>query len=176
MAAGRRVVALGLIAPLLAAVAPASARPLSGGEILWDRYGVAHVYAKNEAGLFYGYGWAQTKSHGDVLLKLYAEGRGRAAEIWGPSELKSDRWMALNGVCARTRVWMKAQPAPFLADLQAFANGINAYAAAHPEALSPQARQVLPVSAEDVVAYAQRLFQFRYLAPPEIVDHLPAPA
>ncbi|MEJ0064861.1 MAG: penicillin acylase family protein [Caulobacteraceae bacterium] len=175
MVAGRAI-ALSLIVALLGAVPAASARPPGGGEILWDSFGVAHVYARTEASLFYGYGWAQTKSHGDVLLKLYAEGRGRAAEIWGPSELKSDRWMALNGVAERTRVWMKAQPPGFLADLRSFADGINAYAAAHPEALSPQARQVLPVSADDVVAYAQRLFQFRYLAPPEIVDRLPAPA
>jgi acyl-homoserine-lactone acylase len=172
---GRRIVALGLIALLLGSVATANAQPRRG-EILWDRFGVAHVYAKSESGLFYGYGWAQAKSHGDVLLKLYAEGRGRAAEIWGPSELPSDRWMALNGVAERTQVWMKAQPPRFRADLIAFAAGINAYAAAHPENLSPEARQVLPVSAADIVAYAQRLFQFRYLAPPEIVDHLPAPA
>ena len=178
MASGRhRVIALGLLALLLGAVAPAavSAGP-PHGEILWDKFGVAHVYAKTEAGLFYGYGWAQTKSHGDVLLKLYAEGRGRAAEIWGPSELTSDRWMVLNGVARRTQVWLKAQPPRFLTDLKAFAAGINAYAVAHPAALSPEAKQVLPVSAADVVAYAQRLFQFRYLAPPEIVDHLPAPA
>jgi acyl-homoserine-lactone acylase len=170
-----RLIALTLIAVALWP-AGASACPRHGGEILWDRFGVAHVYARTEAGLFYGYGWAQTKSHGDVLLKLYAESRGRAAEIWGPSELKSDRWMALNSVAERAHAWMKAQPARFLCDLRAFADGINAYSAAHPEALSPQARRVLPVTAEDVVAYAQRLFQFRYLAPPEIVDHLPAPA
>jgi len=70
MAAGcHRVVALSLIALLLGVVAPAHARP-PHGEILWDRFGVAHVYAKSEAGLFYGYGWAQAQSHGDVLLKL----------------------------------------------------------------------------------------------------------
>ena len=152
------------------------AAPAAGGEILWDSYGVAHVDAKSTAGLFFGYGWAQAKSHGDVLLKLYAEGRGRAAEIWGPSELKSDRWMAVNGVADRTKAWVKAQSPEFLGYLQAFADGINAYAAAHPEALSPEARQVLPVNAADVVGYAQRLFQFNYLAPPQIVDHLPAVA
>src|SRR3984957_13852179 len=119
-----RLIALTLIAVALWP-AGASACPRHGGEILWDRFGVAHVYARTEADLFYGYGWAQTKSHGDVLLKLYAEGRGRAAEIWGASELKSDRWMTLNGVAERTQVWLKAQPPRFLADLEAFAAGIN---------------------------------------------------
>jgi len=177
MAAGRhRIVALCLIVSLVGAVASAHARPFGGGEILWDRFGVAHVYANSEAGLFYGYGWAQAKSHGDVLLKLYAEGRGRAAEVWGPSELKSDRWMALNGVVERARQWTLAQTPHFRADLAAFAAGVNAYAAAHPQALSPRARQVLPVSAQDVVGYAERLFQFQYLAPPQIAEQLPAPA
>jgi len=164
-----------LLLVLTAALAPAGALAAPGahGEILWDKYGVGHVYAKSEPDLFYGYGWAQAKSHGDLLLKLYAEGRGRAAEIWGPSELKNDRWMAINGVAARTQAWLKAQSPAFRADLQAFAAGIDAYAAAHPEALSPQARQVLPVSAADVLGHSLRLFQYVYLAPPTIVDHLP---
>src|SRR5580658_1201495 len=163
---------------LLAILTPAGALAAPGahGEILWDKYGVGHVYAGSERGLFFGYGWAQAKSHGDVLARLYAEGRGRAAEIWGPSEAKSDRWMAINGVPERAKVWLVAQPPTFRADLEAFAAGINAYAAAHPDALSPQARQVLPVSALDVVAYALKLFQYVYLAPPEIADKLPAAA
>ena len=160
----------------LAAFASGARAAPDHGEILWDSYGVGHVYAASDADLFRGYGWAQAKSHGDLLLKLYAEGRGRAAEIWGPSELKNDRWMALNGVAARTQAWLKAQSPSFRADLEAFAAGINAYAAAHPDALSPEAKQVLPVSAADVLGYSLKLFQYVYLAPPEIADHLPAPA
>jgi acyl-homoserine-lactone acylase len=160
----------GWIAGVLAAtcLVPAAARAAGHGEILWDRYGVAHVYAKSEADLFRGYGWAQAKSHGNLLLKLYAEGRGRAAEIWGASEFENDRWMAVNDVEPRAQRWLAAQPPGFRADLEAFAAGINAYAAAHPEALSAEAKQVLPVSALDVVAYAEKLFQFVYLAPPSI--------
>ncbi len=167
-----------LILLLAAGLFPAlaRARPAGGGEILWDSYGVAHVYAKSNAGLFYAYGWAQAKSHGNLLLKLYAEARGRASEIYGPSELKSDRWMAINGVPERTKVWLRRQSPEFRAYLAAFAAGINAYAAAHPEALSVEARRVLPVTAADPLGYAQRLFQFLYLAPPDIVDHLPEPA
>ena len=148
----------------------------AGNEILWDRYGVGHVYAKSTQDMFFGYGWAQTKSHGDALLKLYAEARGRAAEIWGPAEEQNDRWMAINGVPDRTRDWLAKQSPEFRDYLAAFARGINAYAAAHPDALSPQARKVLPVTASDVLGHSLRLFQYVYLAPPTIVDHLPAPA
>jgi len=156
-------------------LAPASAWA-AGNEIAWDRYGVGHVYAKSTADMFFGYGWAQTKSHGDALLKLYAEARGRAAEIWGQPEEQNDRWMAINGVPDRTRDWLAKQSPEFRGYLTAFARGINAYAAAHPEALSPQARKVLPVSAADVVGHSLRLFQYVYLAPPTLIDHLPAPA
>ena len=165
---------LGLLLLLAAAcgLAPLKASA-AGGEILWDHYGVAHVYAKSTPQMFYAYGWAQTKSHGDLLLKLYAEARGRAAEIYGPSELKNDRWMAINDVPGRTQVWLKQQSPRFRGYLDAFANGVNAYAAAHPDALSAEAKAVLPVSAADVVGHSLRLFQYVYLAPPETVNHLP---
>ena len=49
---------------LTAPPAAAVAAPAAHGEILWDSYGVGHVYAKSERDLFRGYGWAQAKSHG----------------------------------------------------------------------------------------------------------------
>ncbi|HWF10177.1 MAG TPA: penicillin acylase family protein [Bryobacteraceae bacterium] len=51
-----------------------------GHRDLWDKFGVAHVFAKSREDLFYGYGWAQAQSHGNLLLKLYGESRGLGAE------------------------------------------------------------------------------------------------
>jgi acyl-homoserine-lactone acylase len=157
--------------------APAAAfRPTHGSEILWDRYGVAHVYGRSVNDLFYGFGWAQAHSHGNILARLYAQARGRAAEYYGAQELKNDRWMAVNDVPARARLWLSQQSPSFRAKLQAFAAGINAYAAAHPQALSADARRVFPVTATDVIAHQQRLFQFVYAAPADVADRLPADA
>lgn len=164
---------LGLCPP---AIADASYHPGRGSEILWDQYGVAHVYAQSVTDLFYCFGWAQTRSHGNILAKLYAEGRGRAAEYYGAEELESDRWMAINEVPARAQQWLARQEPGFRRDLEAFAAGISAYARAHPEALSEQARRVFPVSAVDVLAHQQRLFQFVYAAPADILKHLPPDA
>lgn len=163
-------------AALLPGLATAAPAPAPHGEILWDRYGVAHVYAKDNRGLFYGYGWAQTASHGDALLKLYAEARGRAAEYFGPSEVKNDRWMAVNGVPQLSADWLKRQTPEFRGYLEAFAAGINAYAKAHPDKISADARRVLPVSAQDVVGHALRLFQYVYMAPATTTDALPVDA
>lgn len=145
-----------------------------GGEILWDSYGVAHVYANDTEGLFYGYGRAQTKSHGNALLKLYAQARGRGAEYYGPAELKNDRWMAVNDAPARSQTWLDQQTPGFRRYLEAFAAGINAQAAADPGALSAEARRVLPVTARDVVGHALRVFQYIYIAPATVADVLPA--
>jgi acyl-homoserine-lactone acylase len=163
---------------LLTRISPATAayRPTPGSEILWDRYGVAHVYAKSVTDLFYGFGWAQAHSHGDTLARLYAQARGRAAEYYGPEELKNDRWMAVNDVPARATQWLARQSPAFRANLEAFAAGISAYAAAHPAEMDPAAQRVFPVSAADVVAHAQRLFQFVYAAPMSLPEQLPTDA
>ena len=52
-------------------------------EILWDKYGVPHIYGKDAAAVFYGYGYAQALSHADEILRLYGESRGKGAEYWG---------------------------------------------------------------------------------------------
>src|SRR5450432_2560077 len=82
-----------------AAVAP------RGVEILWDKFGVAHVYAPDAEGLFFGYGYAQMQSHGNLILKLYGESRGRASEYWGESFLEIDRWVQLNEIPERSAQW-----------------------------------------------------------------------
>lgn len=119
-----------LIALVCAPMAVLASSGKDTGEILWDRYGVPHVYAKTEAGTFYGFGWAQTHSHGNLLLHLYGEARGRAAEYWGDTYIEQDRWLATNDVYARAQQWYRQQDPGFRADLDAFAQGINDYAAA----------------------------------------------
>ncbi|MCD7098567.1 penicillin acylase family protein [Stenotrophomonas sp. MMGLT7] len=139
------------------------------GQVLWDRYGVPHVYARDEAGLFYGFGWSQARSHGDLLLRVYGEARGRAAEYWGGKYEAQDRWLLSNDVYERARQWYRQQPAQFRADLDAFAQGINDYAARHPREIGAEVRVVLPVSAVDVVAHAHRLMNFTYVVSPNKV-------
>lgn len=147
------------------ALAQAPKAPAYRGEVLVDTYGVPHVYGKDEASMFYGFGYATVKNHGNLVAKLYAEGRGRAAEYYGPSEVRSDKWAIANGVYTRAAAWYKLQPPKFRADLDAFAAGMNAYAKAHSEQLDPASRAVFPVNGVDVVAHAHRMFNYLYVAP-----------
>jgi acyl-homoserine-lactone acylase len=57
-------------------------------EILWDHYGIPHIFAPDREAMFYAHGWAQMQNQADLLLRLYGESRGRTAEYWGPSNLE----------------------------------------------------------------------------------------
>jgi len=143
-------------------------------EILWDHYGVAHVYAKDLEGLFFGYGYASMQSHGDLILKLYGESRGRAAEYWGAGtngeNLKQDRWVRLNGVPERGAEWYRLQTPEYRKHLDAWAGGMNEYAKRHPEALSEERKRALPITGADAVIHTHRVMHFNYLTSPNAVE------
>jgi acyl-homoserine-lactone acylase len=154
----------------LAGLAPAvsgAAAKTGRGEILWDTYGVPHVYGKDEAAVFYGFGWSQAQNHGDIVVHLYGESRGRAAEYWGPAFADSDRWLLSNDVPARALAWYRASTPQFRKNLDAFAQGINDYAKANPGKIDPKVAVVLPVSGVDVMAHSHRLMNYIYIAPME---------
>ncbi|HEY9813902.1 MAG TPA: penicillin acylase family protein, partial [Candidatus Sericytochromatia bacterium] len=138
-------------------------------EILWDTYGVPHIYGKDTKGLFRAFGWAQMQSHGDLILRLYGQGRGRAAEYWGKEYLDSDRWVRTMKVPERAQEWYQAQSKDFRALLDAFAEGINAYAKEHPELIDDAVEAVLPVTGVDILAHGQRVLNFTFVVDPETV-------
>lgn len=133
-------------------------------EILWDNWGVPHIFAKDTQGLFRAFGWAQMHSHGNLILRMYGQARGRAAEYWGETYLDSDRWVRTVGIPDRARKWYQAQSPQFRKDLDAFAAGINAYAGAHPDRIGNDVKQVLPVDAVDVLAHCHRVIHFTFVA------------
>ena len=160
----KTIVFAGVIGAGLMAPAATSQPPARGGEILWDSFGVPHVYARTEAGIFHGFGYAQAQSHGNLLLHLFGEARARAAEYWGDEFAASDRWLIANDVPERSARWYAQQTPQFRADLDAFAAGINAYAAAHRDKLDASVLQVLPIRGVDVMAHAHRLMNYVYIA------------
>lgn len=153
-----------LVVCLILAVPASGKSPAKGTEILWDRFGVPHVFAKTNEDLFYGFGWAQAHSHGNLLLRLYGESRGRGAEYFGAESLELDRWLAMNGAQATAEEWYRQQTPAFRGYLDAFAQGINDYAAKHPEQLSEEAKRVLPITGLDPLQHALRLFQYSYVS------------
>ncbi|MEP7380387.1 MAG: acylase [Gemmatimonadota bacterium] len=155
---------LRVAATVLAIAACRSAAPDAGAtEILWDSWGVPHIYAPTDVQAFKAFGYAQMEAHGDLLLKLYGEARGRSAEYWGESSLPTDRFVRTMGIPARAIQWYDALPPATRADVDAFVAGINLYATQHPDRLSNRMRVVLPVTAPDVIAHGQRVINFLFM-------------
>lgn len=132
-------------------------------EILWDKYGIPHIFASSVEEMFYAHGYAQMNNQADLLLSLYGESRGKGAQYWGESKLPLDRWIHANGIPKRAQDWYAAQTPEFKKCLDAFARGINDHAKKHPLHASKQYRQVLPVTGLDVVQHTLRAVHYMYM-------------
>lgn len=168
----KRILALAvlLLQPAVAVAQGAASLPRAGTEILWDTYGVPHVFARDTRSMFFAFGWAQMQSHGDLILRLYGQARGRAAEYWGEDFLDSDRWVRVNGIPERADRWYRQTGQEFRGYIDAFVAGMNAYAAQNTLQLSAAERIVLPILPSDVLAHTNRVIHYTFLTNPGAVS------
>lgn len=154
------------LAALVLATGGARPRPAHapvGAEIIWDSYGVPHIYARDRHALAFALGWAQMRNHGDLALRLAAQARGRAAELLGPGYLDDDRWVWTLGLPDASARWLAVQRPAMRAHLAAFVQGMNAFARAHPDLVGDSVRAVLPLHETDVIGNLLRLEYDAYL-------------
>ena len=135
-------------------------------EILWDRYGVPHIYAKNTREMYYAFGWAQMNNHADLLLRIYGQARGRAAEYWGSAYVNSDKEVLLYDLPGKALKMYQKQTAEYKNYIDAFVKGINDYATAHTQLIGEEFKQVLPITATDVFSHMERVL-YRFLTATE---------
>lgn len=133
-------------------------------EIIWDHYGVPHIYAESEEQMYYGFGWAQMQSHADLILRLYGQARGRAAEYWGEEFLGSDTKIHTFNLPERAKQAVVNQGTPYSDYLSAFVKGMNDFARENSETIGENYRKVLPVKEEDVMAHVLRVICLEFIA------------
>ena len=114
-------------------------------EILKDRWGISHIYARNEADLFFAQGYNVARDRLFQLEMWRRQATGTVAEILGRKELKRDigtRLFLYRGDLQQELNWYHPHGA---AIVEAFVNGINAYVEAarrNPELLTPEFRML----------------------------------
>ena len=101
-------------------------------EVLYDDYGVPHIYAQNEDDLFqaFGYVHAQDRLFQMELLRRLAD--GRLSELFGEKALPSDKFFRTLSFRQHAQwtidsVLMKNPNAPFVKAAQAYIKGVNEY-------------------------------------------------
>ena len=157
------------LAALLGTLCLPACEPSPGTEILWDTYGIPHIFADDTEDLFEAQGWAQMQAHGDLILRLYGEARGRAAEYWGEDFLESDVRVRTLGIPARAQEWAEAQEPDMARYLGAFVAGMNRYAESNPDALDDAMERALPVETRDVMGHLLRSIHFTFVWSPDAV-------
>lgn len=141
-------------------------------EILWDTYGIPHIFATSEEELFHAFGYAQMHNHADLILRLYGRARGRAAEYWGEDHLSSDKWTWTVGIPEHARDWYHKHSDKYKNFLDAFARGMNRYAKRHSDKIAEDCRIVLPVTPQDVLAQVLQAIHFTFVTNRGIVGTL----
>lgn len=131
-------------------------------EILWDNYGIPHIYATSDSSLYYMAGWAQMKNHGNLILKLYGESRGVSAALWG-ERLETNLDMHELGIIDQLQTSFEQLKPQYQQMLRSFAAGVNSYAKKHSSQLDEKYLQVLPITAKDLIAHHFRVINYEFL-------------
>ena len=135
-------------------------------EILWDNYGVPHIFAKDYNELFYLFGWAQMRNHANLMLRLFAQSRGRAAEYYGKKHIDSDKWVHTHNIPNRAEDWLELQNPTFKRYFESFVNGINDYANNFPDDIDIENKPVLPITSLDLLTHYQRVIMYHFVTNP----------
>jgi penicillin G amidase len=95
-------------------------------EVLRDPWGVPHIYAQNEADLFFAQGFVHAQ---DRLWQMEFQRRlvaGRLSEIIGEQTIQIDRWLRILGLRRVTEEGVALLKPEVSAAMQAYAAGVNA--------------------------------------------------
>jgi acyl-homoserine-lactone acylase len=137
-------------------------KTIKNDEILWDKYGVPHIYATSDRSLFFMSGWSQMRNHGNMMLKLYGEARGTSAELWGEG-FEINKTLHLLGIYDQMESTFRRLDPKYQAILKAFTDGVNTYAQKHRDQLNEKYLKVLPVSEYDILAHIFRCVNYEFL-------------
>jgi penicillin amidase/acyl-homoserine-lactone acylase len=156
--AGLGAVALAVIFVRGAIEAPAPADPAPYIEraaaydatISRDEWGVPHVFGKRDADAAFGIGYAHSEDDFDTIQDVLIATRGQLAAVKGERAAVTDYLVNLMGVWQTVEAHYESDLSPKVREvIEAYADGVNYYAALHPEKVVPG---TLPMTGRDVAA------------------------
>jgi penicillin amidase/acyl-homoserine-lactone acylase len=145
-------VAVVTFSPRPAPIDPARVAPTHRYEvrILRDTWGVPHVFGRTDADVAHGLAYAHAEDDFETIQGALLAARGKLATRLGPDGAPNDYMVALLRVADVVEAGYERDVDPRTrAICEAYADGVNLYAARHPEQAWPG---VFPVRGRDVVA------------------------
>lgn len=148
------IVSVGAVAmfwePLAAEQMAAPAKRSYDVEIVRDEFGVPHINGKTDADTAYGLAYAHSEDDFQTIEEVVAMTRGRYGALAGQDGAKVDYVYHLLGVRDTVERRYAEIPADVRAMLEAYAAGLNHYAAKHPQEV--RLSKLFPVNGKDIVA------------------------
>ena len=115
-----------------------------------DEWGVPHILGKTDADAAFGIAYAHAEDDFSTIQDVALATRGTLAAVNGPKAAVTDYLVRLLGVWDTVNArYDRDMPADVKVLLQAYADGINAYGARHPDQVKGE---LLPLTAKDVAA------------------------
>jgi len=114
-----------------------------------DEWGVPHILGARDADAAFGLAYAQAEDDFATVQGVVLATRGTLARTTGPKAAVTDYLVGLLDVWPTVEAGYPKLPADLRTLLEAYADGVNLYAAQHPEAVTPG---LLPLTGKDVLA------------------------
>lgn len=108
-------------------------------DIYRDEYGIPHIYAQNEHDLYFAQGYVHAQDRFWQMEWWRHVGQGRISEIAGSGTVEFDvfiRTMGWNRLAEKTLAYYEQEEPEYVALLQAYSDGVNAYIEANRKSLS----------------------------------------
>ncbi|UCC76182.1 MAG: penicillin acylase family protein, partial [Anaerolineales bacterium] len=104
-------------------------------EIYRDKWGVPHIYAGSEHDALFAQGYVHAQDRLWHMEFNRRVGAGRLSEVLGEAALKQDRFLRTIGLYRAAQADFQILPSEVVADLQAYADGVNAFIFTHQDRL-----------------------------------------
>ena len=95
-----------------------------------DEFAVPHIFAKNDEDLYRATGYVMAQDRLWQMDLIRRATAGRLSEIFGEKLIDTDLFMRLLRIPEKSRRALAQTPAPMVRAVEAFADGVNQYAAA----------------------------------------------
>jgi acyl-homoserine-lactone acylase len=134
--------------PLVATTSPPPPERKYDARIVRDEFGVPHIFGKTDADTAYGLAYAHSEDDFATLQQVVAMTRGRTGALLGADGAKIDYILGFLKARETVNRDYARIPTDVRAMLEAYAAGMNRYAARHPDEV--RLRKLFPVNGADV--------------------------
>ncbi len=116
-----------------------------------DTFGVPHIFAPTDAEVAYGLAWAHCEDDFEHIQLMLIATRARLGEINGKEGAATDYFVQFTKIRGMVERYYERDITPdYKKILQAYADGLNAYATIHAEEI--KLKNIFPVTTKDILA------------------------